>query len=355
MNRPLVVIGSGAVTAVGLSSAQTCASVRASVSGFGLWDLSHLSLDLAPAKAAFAPLRRPPRDNQLFARLVDMAASAIQETLATSEVAPARTALFLGVREPYRSHPDLDGRNEELVLAIERALNVRFHRESRVISQGKPSALVALASARELLIAGRVEACIVGGVDSLVNWYDFRRFSETFRLQMDDVAQSGFIPGEGAAFVAVAARDQASGQGLGEILGVGWADEDPSVTVLSNGHPTGKGLHRALEATAQDASVPEAVIDFRVSDLNGEYYRGIESMLAAARFYRTRREDAVAWIPASCVGDIGAAFGALLIIMAVVGMAKGYAPGPIAMCETSSDTGLSAGCLVRASTFSRTS
>ncbi len=347
MNEPISILGSGALTAVGLSSAQTCAAVRASISGFAEWDLSHLSVDVEPSIAAFAPLRPSPRDNQLFSRLVGMAAPAIRECLVESGVVPDQTVLYLGVREPFRSHPNLDGRDAALLLAIEEELQVRFHADSCVVSEGKPSTFLALASARGVLTSRRAQSCIVGGVDSLVNWYDFKRFSAAYRIKSGEVPQ-GFIPGEGAAFIAVSNRTLAPKQAapLGEILGVGWANEDPSVTVLSDGHPTGRGLHRALEATAQDAQIPEPRIGLRLSDLNGEYYRGIESMLAAARFYKTRREDPTVWLPAACVGDTGAALGALLIIIAVTGMARGYAPGAIAMCEASSDTGLAAGCLV---------
>jgi 3-oxoacyl-[acyl-carrier-protein] synthase-1 len=194
-----------------------------------------------------------------------------------------------------------------------------------------------------------VEGCIVGGVDSYVNWYDFKRFSAAYRLKCEEVSQ-GFIPGEGAAFVMVTSRTLAPKRvtSLGEILGIGWANEDAGVTAISDSHPTGKGLQRALEATVHDAQVPESRIDFRISDLNGEYYRAIESMLGTMRFYRTRREHPVVWLPAACVGEMGSAVGALLIIMAMTGMARGYAPGAIAMCEASSDTGLGAGCLVGA-------
>src|SRR5437868_699500 len=45
VNEPLVILSSGALTAVGLSAAQTCAAIRASITGFTEWDLSHLSVD----------------------------------------------------------------------------------------------------------------------------------------------------------------------------------------------------------------------------------------------------------------------------------------------------------------------
>lgn len=347
MNEPLVILGSGAFNAVGLSAAQICAAIRASISGFVEWDLSHLSDEMESTIAAVAPLLPPPRDNQLFNRLVEMATSAISECIFSSGITPNRTVLFLGIREPFRTHPYLDGRDIKLLRAIEEKLQVRFHRDSCVVPEGKPSAFIALAKARLMLVAGKAENCIIGGVDSLVNWYDFNRFSATYRLRSKDISQ-GFIPGEGAAFVAVTFRSIAPKEVtfLGEILGIGWTNEDAEVTPLSNGYPTGKGLQRALEATIQDARMPESHINFRVSDLNGEYYRGIEYMLGTMRFYRTRHEQPIVWFPAACVGETGAAIGALLIIVAITGMAKGYAPGDIVMCEASSDTGLTAACLI---------
>lgn len=349
MNESLVITNSGALTSIGVSSAQTCAAIRASISIFEEWDLSHLSYELEPAVAAFAPLQAQPRDNQYFNRLVEMATHAIRECLQGSVMVPDRTALLLGVRESFRTHPNLDGRDEELLHAIEQKLQIQFAAESCVIPKGNPSAFMGLIHARRLLDEGKVDNCIVGGVDSLVNWYDFKRFSGSFRLKSEEVAQ-GFISGEGAAFIAVTDRKFASSKAafLGEILGVGWANEETEVTVLSDGYPTGKGLQRALEATVQDANVPESSIDFRISDMNGEYYRAIETMLGTTRFYKTRREYFDAWLPAACVGEIGAAVGALLIIMAMTGMIKGYAPGSMAMCEATADSGLGAGCLISA-------
>jgi 3-oxoacyl-[acyl-carrier-protein] synthase-1 len=117
--------------------------------------------------------------------------------------------------------------------------------------------------------------------------------------------------------------------------------------VLSDGHPTGDGLRRALQAALLDGEISERDIVFRVSDLNGEQYRGIESMLAASRVYRTHRDDIPVWLPAASVGETGAAAGAFLILLAALGLSQGHAPGPLLMCEASSDSGLRAGCVIR--------
>jgi hypothetical protein len=346
MKRPFLILGGGAVTAVGFSVDQTCAAIRAAIAGFAESDFFQNSLEPVPLVAAHVPLGPPPQEDPIFDRLVRMATHALRECLDSTHIEPSRTALLLGLREPFREHPDLDGNDDAFLPAIEQALDLQFHSDSTVLPEGNAAALKGLLRARSLLDAARVDTCIVGGVDSYLNPYDLRLFEETYRLKREGVAQ-GFIAGEGAAFVVTTSRTLGREQiARGEILGVGLANEDPGVTVLSDGDPTGKGLQRALEATVNDAQRPESSVTFRVSDLNGEYYRGMESVIAQSRFYRASRERLDIWLPASCVGEIGAAVGALLVIMASVGMAKGYAPGPIAMCEASSDTGLRAGCLL---------
>jgi 3-oxoacyl-[acyl-carrier-protein] synthase-1 len=280
--------------------------------------------------------------------LVALATHALRECLANEACQPSTTALFLGVREPHRVNALRDWSNQGLLKAIQKDLGMEFHPLSQVLPDGNAAVFHGILRARTLLSTNQVDRCIVGGVDSFLNQADLTRLQSWYRLKSEDVAQ-GLIPGEAAGFVVVANNTTApSGRVRGEILGVGTAQEDPAVTVLNDGHPTGKGLQRALEATVADAAVPEGRIDFRVSDLNGESYRGMESMLAMGRFYRTRRQGLPNWYPAACVGETGAAVGAVLIIQAVVGMARGYAPGTMAMGEAASDGGLRAGCLIGA-------
>ena len=194
---------------------------------FGMGSVAFVR-DPRTVKSAFAPLESPPRDNQLFDRLVRMAAQAIRECIEESGFAPERTALFLGVRHLFRSNPNLDG-ERRAVLGNRAVDRCAVYPESRVMPQGKPAALLALASASNLMAAGKTESCIVGGVDSLVNWYDYKRFRAADRLLSEDTPQ-GFIPGEGAAFIAVTDRTRASQHArepLGEILGQVWQARTP--------------------------------------------------------------------------------------------------------------------------------
>ncbi len=347
MKESLIVVGTGAYTAVGSSAAQTCAAIRAGISGFARWDLSHLDDQTEAIVAAPIPMLPTPRDNRLFDRLVMMAVPAIEDCLAASGIEAGKLLLLLGIRDGFRSHPQLDGREADLIRAIEDALGLRFHRGSAVVPEGRPAALLSLANLHTLLDRSQAQGAVVGGVDSLINWYDFQRFDATCRIKREGV-EGGFTPGEGAAFVVVDRRpaERHATTRHFEILGVGVGQESAETTMLSEGHPTGRGLHQALVASLRESRLEEAQIDFRVSDINGEHYRGVEALLGVNRFYQTRREHLHGWFPAACVGDIGAGFGALLIIVAMAGIVRGYGHGPVAMCESGSDTGLNAACLL---------
>ena len=297
MKSPVFILGWGAVTAVGFSADQTCAAIRAAITGFGESNFFQNSLEPVPLIAAQVPLGPPPDEDQIFNRLVRMASHALRECLDSTNVEPSRTALLLGVREPFREHPDLDGNVPAFLPAIEKAIQLQFHSASVVLPEGNAAAFHGLDIARSLLDAEKVDSCIVGGVDSYFTPYDLRLFEDTYRLKREGVAQ-GFIPGEGAAFLGITRGLVNPEQFIkGEIIGLGLTNEDSDVTVLSDGQPTGKALQRALEATIEDAQQSESAIVFRVSDLNGEYYRGMDSVLAQVRFYRSSRERLDIWLP----------------------------------------------------------
>ena len=227
--------------------------------------------------------------------------------------------------------------------ALQRANRLFFHPGSTIIPHGNAAVFTALVMARELLLRGRVSACIVGGVDSYLNHADIKRFSSAYRLKSDDIAR-GFVPGEGASFIAVSLLG--SSPALGVITGIGLGREGEQTTVLGDGQPTGKGLEQAIRSAIIDGGVNEADVAFRVSDMNGEYYGTYDSMLASSRAYRTRRTEFPQILPAACLGETGAAAGALTIILAATALQRGYAVGRLGACEASSDKGLRGACLV---------
>lgn len=348
----LQVLGLGAVTPLGLTAASTCAALRANLSAYEASGLFHQSFNpgiggsLDPIRLARLPFPTATREGDDRSRMLLAAASAVQEALAQVDAPPQRCALIVGTREPERAHPDFDGLGRGWIEGIEAALGLRFHSSSMVIERGHISAIVGMQAARQLLCDRCVDVCVVGGVDSLCSSYDLDRFVLDWRLLSSTVSK-GFVPGEGAAFVAVGITGTAGRHKLPVcVAGIGLASEAQESCQTSEGHPTGRGLQRALEAALEDSCLPESSIQLRLSDLNGESYRIDDALLASTRFYKTYRKHLDLWHPASGVGDLGAASGALLIVQGCYALSNSLAAGSVAMCESAADSAERAACVL---------
>jgi 3-oxoacyl-[acyl-carrier-protein] synthase I len=344
MTTSLYVVAQGAMTPVGLNATQTCAAVRAGVSAYAESGFLLQNSQWEKVVAACLPLRPKPSDSKPIGRLLALAKPALEQCVTQSCFQPSETALLVGIPERARLSLFKQWYSEDIEDYLQGRLLDGFHPASQLLPLGNVSAFVALSVASKLLAQRVVKKCIVGGVDSLVNEVDISRLEKTWRLHRENESQ-GVVPGEAATFLAVSATP--SSNALGFICGLGLDQEDVSSSVLSDGHPTGKGLERALRKSVEDAGIHESAIGLRISDLNGERYGGMDSMLALSRFYRTDRIGLPIWHPAECVGETGAAVGALTIQLALRALSHGYSPADSIMCELSSESGLRAACIVQ--------
>jgi 3-oxoacyl-[acyl-carrier-protein] synthase-1 len=335
----LDILSVGAVTSVGLDARQTAAAFRARIAGF------ETAIPLPPPEEPLRAATIPAHSSlRLSARdwLVNLAVRAIRESLRYRRF-PGRIGLILTVPEHERNHPGtVDSDAAELVATIAASVDEQTFDLSVAAGEGGAGIVTGLRMARDLLHRGDLGACVVGGVDSLVNRVDTDRFRETGRI-LEPGNPKGLIPGEGAGMLVVAPVGKFSGA-IAQLCGMGVAGENDPVVAprLSQG----RGFEKALQGANEDAGVPESRVSFRISTVNGEHYAVWESMFYTTRYYRTRRESFPVWYTASSVGELGAAGGAVSVILAALGIAGGYAPGPYAMCESASETGLRGACLV---------
>lgn len=346
VSNGLFVVAASALTPVGLSSAQTCAAIRAGISAYANSGFVLQGAGWEPAIAATLPISPKPNLSKPKGRFSALALAALAQCIDESMFKPSSTSLLMGIPEKVRLDQFKRWYSEDIEEYLRDQLLAEFHSTSRLISQGNVSVLAALQIASRLIESGEVRQCIVGGVDSLVNEADIVRLEDMWRLHCEDMPQ-GVVPGEAATFLAVEAAR--TGRELCRISGIGIDQEDVNSSVLSDGHPTGKGLERALRKATADAGVDESEIGLRLSDLNGERYGAMDSMLALSRFYRTDRDGLPIWHPADCVGETGAAVGALLIQIGGHAKTLGYAPPGAIMCELSSESGLRAACVIHSS------
>ena len=337
--QPIAITSTGLVTSVGLSAPATCAAIRAGISNpsetrfmgtDGEWVMAHQVL-----------LDQPWRGRT---KLVKMAAMAISEALAPlggteSESLP----LLLCVAEQDRPGR-LEGLDDILFKELEGELQVRFHPTlSSMEPQGRIGVAVALAQARKLIHEQHQARVLIAATDSLLIWPSLQHYQETGRL-LSATNSNGFIPGEAAgALLITAAGSNTAGQLI--CSGVGYGVEPAPVE--SEQPLRAEGLTQAIKAALADAGCGMGDLDFRITDNSGEQYYFKEAALALSRTLRTRKEEFDIWHPADCIGEVGAAIGAVIVAKALAAGRKSYTRGHNILVHAGLDAGKRTAAVLR--------
>lgn len=325
MSRSMQVRGTGLVTSVGLGTAAAAAAIRAGLSNPGITRFIDWGGEWIPAH--MVPMETP----NVRAKLLQMAAAAIGECIESAGREPAtEAALILCLPEASRPGTEID-LGESAIQEVADALGARFSVHSAAIAAGRVGGFVALHRARILLHEGRVDAVLVAGVDSYVNWPALSHFENCHRL-LTSRNSNGFMPGEAAAAVMVIRPE--AGTAL-RCEGLGFGRE--SATIAADMPLRADGLVQAIRAAAREAECSPQDFELRMSALSGEQYYFKEAALAMSRLIREPVSDAEFWHPADCVGEVGAAAGPLAIAIAAEACAKGYAEATRILCHLSGD------------------
>ena len=109
------------------------------------------------------------------------------------------------------------------------------------------------------------------------------------------------------------------------------------------------GLVQAFKGALRTSGCTFRDVDYRITDVNGEYYSFKEATLALNRTLREQKESFPIWHPVDCIGDVGAASGPVVLAVALAAARKGYAPGPGVLCHFSSDGSERAAMILRMS------
>ncbi|WP_342379767.1 hypothetical protein NVS55_09605 [Myxococcus stipitatus] len=159
-------------------------------------------------------------------------------------------------------------------------------------------------------------------------------------------ARSGFFPGEGAGFIALASPHGLRTLRMPSLATVrGFHSGQETRLIKTDTECLGEGLAAAISGTVSCLH-PKEGVDTIYCDINGERYRSEEWGFALLRTQRAFK-DATAYVaPANCWGDVGAASGALLSVLAVRAWERRYARGPLALLWSSSESGLRSSVLL---------
>lgn len=328
------IVGLGARTVVGLLPETSAAAVRAGVSR--VEEYPHM------IDSTGQPLRGA------YDRSVDEGLPAVERMAVLAEhalaVLAARTCsggalslpLLLALPE---ERPGFSAVDEQ---ALERRLARQYgnlHLNSvRTVSRGHAGALEALHLAAQSVSSTVEGACVVGGVESYFEPRTLSWLSQNGQLMRVD-ARSAFFPGEAACFVMVAsqaARRDLRLPSLAVIRGTGITTEQAQIKTDRDN--LGIGLSEAVRQACHALGPSDLVHDI-YCDINGERYRAEEWGLAILRMGQRFRDPARYVAPAGQWGDIGAATGMALAMLAIAAWQRGYARGPLAMLFAGSEAG----------------
>jgi 3-oxoacyl-[acyl-carrier-protein] synthase-1 len=317
LTHDLELLGRGAVTAVGLTAAQTCAAIRAGIKRNAPIEphiLAHQEARIGARVSADARLRS---DDAGW--VLNLAARALRECEAKPS---ADTVLLYLAPEQHRAHPLCQVGDSELLVRLELLMDRRFGPSSRVLRSGAAACVEALGLARELIDGGTATHCLIGGADSLLRRTDLDALARDRRL-LGATQSQGLVPAEGAAFILVGHGEPDRDPRPIRVRGLGIGYERN--TVLGSENSVGEALSSALTTAIADAGLSESEIGFVAGNYNGERYDAWETSHANARSYQTRRERLPVLWPAASVGEIGVAGGVLAILAAAAAIEDEYA------------------------------
>lgn len=323
------ILGTGLVTAVGLSAPASCAAFRSKLTNPTETDFIDAAGDriMAHQVELDAPWRGLPK-------LAKMAALAVDEAL---EGIPKpewhRIPLLLCVAEEDRPGRAA-GLDDALLARVQEELGADFAPASATVARGRVAVAVAVAQARALLASGQAQRVVIAAADSLLSWPALSHYEREDRL-LTAGNSNGFMPGEAGGALLLGPAQWLAGELL--CTGVGFGIEHAR---LGSGEPLrAEGLAGAIRACLDEAACRMHDMDFRITGVSGEQYYFKEAALALSRTLRQRKEEFDLWHPAECTGEVGAVSGICVIADAQAACAKGYARGPNILAHWSNDAG----------------
>lgn len=340
MREPLAILRAGAFCPVGVDAQQTAALLLAGVpnkqeTAFRSEDgdpivLGHVPTEVLPP---LAPELEAARLHPLVARLLRLAAPALQEVLGDASVLPPgaspRLPLFVAGPQAAPGEPELPTAAFVEQLSWQARLPLAIE-ASRMLPLGHAGLFAALQQAdASVFAAGAGEFAIVGGVDSYFDADRLRRLEGEDRLLTVGL-QDAFTPGEGAAFLLVAPRSACLRHGLAPLAWI------PAVGLgLEAGHRysyaphRGDGLADALGrvlGSHGDRSPPVRLV---MAGLAGETLLAKEWGVAMVRHREHFADPLRVEHPAEHTGDAGAALAPIMLATSAIELKAGRLPGPV--------------------------
>lgn len=339
----VVVVGMGMMTPVGLTTKETVAAVRSGTMLFAeapIRDHRSEPFTLAEVIEDGLPdlvdeVSQAPGLTSREARMLRLATMPIRECLKPLEPGTAAPGLVLALPESQTTIP-LDGKRF-LQLLAQQTRNAFNRKQCAAPHVGRAGGLAAIGQAAETIRQGKARFILAGGVDTYRDPYVLGTLDMEKRVK-SAVHIDGFIPGEGAGFVLLAALDAAQEAGLAPLASISPVFQDMEPGHLYSNEPyRGNGLAMAVEKLAASGSAGAPIAEV-YSSMNGESHWAKEWGVSFIRNKAAFLPEHATHHPADCLGDTGAASGPIMLGLAVYCMQNHQARSP-ALIYCSSDRG----------------
>ena len=303
----LAVTGVGLVTPVGLTAPATAAALRGAISRLSLSEYLYIPRgedDYDPVTCAQIP--ELCEGLMGMRRLRAMLRPALMEALQQAGVsADAKVGFYLGTSGAHAAERFLDYDPAYRALVKDAWPGEIADDSVHLIPGGRTACLSALRQAAHALETQDIEYAVVGSVDSWVTPRPLHWLLEEGLLPASP-RKTGMIPGEAAGCLVIeslAVAQRRDAQVLARVTrSSGRLDQTPK------GEPMmGNALAEALRAAGQGLHDQDPVM---YSDLNGDRYRVLEWAGAEVKGMWPY-QNMVTEHCADCVGDSGAAMGAI--------------------------------------------
>ncbi len=350
--RAVHVIGMGACTSNGLAPQTVVTSTRAGTRRHSL--LRHQRNRTSGEPIRVSLLSTLPVTMPVAERMRRLAAAAAEQALvpwreALAVLPASERALPVLIATPQERPGISAAESGAAVRSVVEGLGIEVDRQrSGVVATSHEGGLAALIEGASRIDRGDVAACLIGGVDSCADPDTIDLLASLRRLKTTAVPD-GIIPGEGAGFVLLCGAKVLARAGLSSFADVvtGARTAEPHPWYLPE--PTiGEGLTKALWGALQPGGkgdVRTAAVTY--ADLTGEHWRAEEWSFAYQRTGRFHGHPLRVEHPGDRWGDVGAAFGPLLVVHAALDFHDLWNPGDSALVWAASDVNpLRTACLL---------
>lgn len=331
----LAITGLGLVTPVGLYAEAAIAALRAGISRLSRIENFEIEVDDGVFEAVIgAGVPQLTRGHLGSSRLAKMMQPAFEEVIQDAGIEPgARLGVYLGTAGANPADRMLDygaSTRQTLLDSVPEGFKI-VH--AKLVPAGRASVLQAIRMAAKALEQDLIDIAIIGAVDSWVTPRSLAWLRENGKLN-EYPRRTGTMPGEAAGFIALESPQYAAQRSATVYASIS-ASAGRHETIQWGDPNNAIALTQSIQSVAGDVRESDALV---ISDLSGERYRAMEWVMAQPKaiWYH---QNLTHWNPADCIGDTGAASGAVMLAWAAWALRKGYAGAENILVWGASDEG----------------